>query len=296
MKFVANLIIKKNIVNEEDISSYVKSISEYVRHVDKLYIYNITKYPLDKFFDALLKYENIEYTTCEDLGEVLNYERALQVSLNDNADFSIILELGYYYEESVFNTIKSYILSHDVSEIGILTPLPLYGCQELERKSDETRYIQGGCNFVGAFINLHIYKDMGGLKREYYQSMFDYEYCIRLRLKNYKILLFNNLVLRNNNYRLVDKKIMFMTMTTYVKDPLDIYYEYRNRLFLWDEYKHIDPYYVKLDKKLAKAERHEMKWRDPGYRDKLVMFEKAKEDYKNGVMGKIKYEKRELQN
>ena len=63
MKFVANLIIKKNIVNEEDISSYVKSISEYVRHVDKLYIYNITKYPLDKFFDALLKYENIEENT-----------------------------------------------------------------------------------------------------------------------------------------------------------------------------------------------------------------------------------------
>lgn len=296
MKLIANLLIKHTIKTTEDVQEYVRSINNYIWHVDKLYIYNITKDPLDEFYEALKKYDNIEYTTCEDLGEVLNYERMYDKALKENADYCVNIELGYIYEESVFNTIKGYIIDNPTSDIAIYTPLPLYGCDLFEHQAEETRYVQGGCNLTGAFINMAIYKLMGGLKKEYYQSMFDYEYCIRIRLKGYKILLFNNLVLRNNNYRLVDKKILFITLSTFVKDPLDIYYEYRNRLFLWEEYKRIDSAYVKLDKKIAKQERHEMKWRDPDYRDKLVMFEKAKDDFKNGITGKIKYKKRELQN
>lgn len=296
MKFIANLLITKDISTYEDIKAFNNSLTEYIRHVDKLYIYNITKNELNDFYDSLNRYDNIEYTTCDDLGEVANYERMLNKAVEEEADFCINLELGYYYEESAFNTIKKYILEQNISDVAILTPMPLYGCQLYERKAEETRYVLGGCNFVGAFINLDIYKKMNGLKKEYYQSMFDYEYCIRVRLSGFKILLFNNQVLRNENYRIVERKIGFITVSTYDIDPLTIYYTYRNRLYLWEEYQKLDPYYVKLDKKLCKGERHEMKWRDPGYRDKLAMFEKAKDDYKKGIMGKIKYGKREMHN
>ncbi len=294
MKLIANLLVTRDIYLSEEISAFNRTLIEYIRYVDKLYIYNVTNNSLDKFYESLKRYDNIEYTTCPDLGEVLNYERMLNNALEEQADFSINLELGYYYEESSFNTIRRYICNNKVDNIAIISPMPLYGCQIYERKSEETRYVMGGCNFVGAFINMHIYKEMNGLKEEYYQTMFDYEYCIRIRLKGYKILLFNNEVLRNENYRIVEKRIGFVKMSTYDKDPLTIYYEYRNRLYLWQEYEKLDPFYVKLDKKLAKAERHEMKWRDPNYRDKLIMYEKAKDDFKKGIMGKIKYGKREL--
>jgi len=296
MKIIVNLLVKKDVSNPEDIKQYVEAIKEYIWHIDKLYIYNITKYPLTAFYEALSKYDNIECTTCDDLGEVLNYERMYNLGLRNGADFVVNLELGYYFEESVFNTIKSYISDNDVSKIAILTPTPLLGCQLFEHKAEEVRYVMGGCNLVGTFVNMEIYEQMNGFKKEYYQSMFDYEYCIRVRQKGYKILLFNNLVLRNNNYQIIEKRFGFVTLSTYNKDPLDIYYEYRNRLYLWQEYKRIDPYYVKIDKKLAKAERHEMKMRDPNYRDKLVMFEKAKSDFTDGITGKIKYRKRELHN
>ena len=50
---------------------------------------------------------------------------------------------------------------------------------------------------------------------------------------------------------------------------MELYYETRNKLFLWDKYKHIDPEYVELDKKLTKAEMHEMRFRDKEFKDKL---------------------------
>lgn len=294
MKIIVSLLITKNIENEEEIREYTKNISSYINSIDRLYIYNVTKYGLDKFFDELARYENIEYVNCSDLGEASNYDRMMKHAEEVKADYNVILELGYYYEEDVFATIKKYIIEHPDPDIAIYTPTPLYGCQLHERKAEKTRYVMGGCKLIGTFVNVNIYTILKGFKLEYYQSTFDYEYCIRARLAGYKILLFNNEVLRNINYRIIEKKIGFTTVSTYDKDPLDIYYEYRNRLYLWEEYKKLDPYYVKLDKKLAKAERHEMKWRDKGYRDKLVMFEKAKDDYKRGIVGQIQYGKKEI--
>lgn len=294
MKLIVGLLIQKQIKQEEEIREYTRTIASYIHLVDTLYIYNVSGYDLDAFLEPLMKYDNIVYAKCEDLGEATNYERILNQAVLDQANFGIILEPGYYYEEESFSTIKRYILEHDTSSLAILTPMPLYGCQVHERKPETTRFIMGGCKMIGAFINIDIYKQMNGLKKEYYQTMFDYEYCIRVRLKGYYILLFNNEVLRNINYRIIEKKIVFTTLSTYDKDPLEIYYEYRNRLFLWKEYKKLDPYYVKMDQKLARAERHEMKWRDKSYRDKLTMFEKAKEDYKKGILGPIQYGKREI--
>ena len=294
MKIVVNLLINKPMNKEDERNEFARHIREYINYVDKLYIYNVTNQELTAFYEKLTRYDNIVYTDCQDLGEVENYQRMFDHSLKVGADYAVALELGYYYEEDVFQTIRRYILENNNKDIAIYTPLPLYGCQVHERKSVANRYISGGCRIVGTFVNMNIYKEMNGFKKEYYQSMFDYEYCVRARLKGYKILLFNNEVLRNINYRLVEKRMMFITLTTYDKDPLDIYYEYRNRLYLWQEYKTLDPAFVKLDKKIAKGERHEMRWRDPGYRDKLAMFEKAKEDFKKGITGPIKFAKKEM--
>lgn len=294
MKIIVSLLINKYILNDEEIREYVKAFNTYTNNADYIYIYNVTNADLSKFYDSIKRYQNVEYVNCTDLGEVANYQRMMDQAVNVGADYNVMIELGYYYEDEAFTNIKKYIYEHQDSSIAIYTPLPLYGCQMHERKTENTRYIMGGCHLVGTFVNVNIYKELKGFKLEYYQAMFDYEYCIRIRLKGYKILLFNNDVLRNTNYRIVERKILFTTLSTYDKDPLDIYYEYRNRLYLWDEYKDIDPYYVKIDKKMAADERHEMKWRDKGYRDKLAMFEKAKEDYKKGLLGKITYGKREI--
>ena len=289
MKIIANLLITNNIYKEEEINEYVKHVKGYILSVDKLYIYNASGCDLTKFYEKLNRHDNIVFTDCSDLGEAANYERILNYSLEVGADYCIILEPGYYYEEDSFQTIKKYLSEKNPKDIAVITPLPLYGCELHERKGEATRYVMGGCEMVGTFVNLNIYKELKGLKKEYYQSMFDYEYCVRARLAGYKILLFNNEVLRNINYRVVEKKYLFLTLSTFDKDPIDIYYEHRNRLFLWEQYKDLDPAFVKLDKKLAKEERHIMKWRDPAYRDKLVMFEKAEKDFKDRVLGTIKF-------
>ncbi len=285
MKLIVNLIIDKIIRNEEEIKEYVKNIESYISHVDKLYIYNITKQNLENFYERLIRYDNIECTEMSDYGQVQNYSILLEQAKKENADFSVILELGYYYEEDVFLNLKRYLLEKDHSKIAVLTPMPLLGCQVYERKAEEYRTIKG-CKLTGAFINMDIYNKSEGFKLDYYQTTFDYDYCIRQRLQGNFIMLSQNDILRNSNYKILEKKILFFTVSTYDKDLMELYYETRNRYYLWDEFKYLDPEYVKIDQKLFKNEKQEIRYKDKNYREKFEMMDLARADYKKGKKGK----------
>ena len=140
MKIIVSLLITKNIENEEEIREYTRNISSYINNIDELYIYNVTKYELDKFYEELARYTNIEYVNCLDLGEASNYDRMMKHAKEVNADYNVMLELGYYYEEDAFTAIKKHIFEHPDPDIAIYTPTPLYGCQLHERKAENTRY------------------------------------------------------------------------------------------------------------------------------------------------------------
>lgn len=284
-----SLMIDKRIVDEIDEKEYIRHIETYVRHVDNLYIYNMTHQDLSSFYEKLNKYENIYYTMMDDYGEVQNYQFLLEHLLSTNCDFGVVLRSGYYYEEDAFLSMRRYLTEKDTSKIAVLTPLPLRGCELFNLNVEETRNCKG-CNLVGTFINMKIFKELSPLKLEYYQSMFDYEYCIRAMSKGYLIKLMQNEVLRNQNYKIVEKKFFFINLATYDYDLMDLYYQTRNRFYLWDEYKEIDPDYVKLDKKLYKGERHMIKVRDKNYRDKIYIMEEARFDYINKKKGKYKGE------
>ena len=66
---------------------------------------------------------------------------------------------------------------------------------------------------------------------------------------------------------------------------MDVYYETRNRYYLWEEYKTLDRDYVVLDKKLAKKEQQEIRAKDKNYKEKFMMIDRARQDYKKGVLG-----------
>lgn len=287
VKINAALIINKRIVDNIDEMEYAKHIATYVNHVDSLYIYNMTKQDLTSFYERLSKYHNIEYTDFEDCGEAHNYQFIYEHLLNVGSDFGLIIQQGYYYEEDSFLKMRRYLIENDNSKIAVLTPLPLRGCEIFLNQVEDYRPCMG-CNLVGTLVNMKIFEELSPLKLEYYQTMFDYEYCLRARIKGYKIILLQNQVLRNQNYKVLDKKYFFINLSTYDYDLMDVYYQTRNRFYLWDEYKEIDPKYVKLDKKLYRGERHVMKVRDKNYRDKFYMMEEAKFDYLRGMKGKYK--------
>lgn len=284
MKIGCGLLINKIIRGKEERREYLKYIETYAPFIDKLYILNVTTQDLEEFYQEIKRYPNVEIANMEDFGEAYSYKVLYDKQAEDGFDLGMVLELGYYYEDECFNKIKQFVFEKKIDDIAIITPAPLYGCQTHERKSEKYREIKG-CKFVGVLMNLAIYAKYD-FDLEYYQTTFDYDYCIRVRHDGKKIIFLQNEVLRNINYHLLERRLFFQTVTTYDKDPMELYYETRNKLYLWEKYKYIDPEYIALDKKLTKAELHEMRFRDKGFKDKKIMMGYAKRDYKNGRRGK----------
>lgn len=287
IKIVAGLIITQNIVLEET-KEYVRQLQTYIDNVDKLYILNVSSYDIVEFVTQISRYPQIDYAKTDDHGEAINYDIIYKQALKDNADIGVVITQAHYYEEEVFLNLKRYYLENDCSHIAVLTPMPLYGSQTFEKKAELIRPCMG-CKLDGAFVNMYIYQKLQGIRTDYYQTTFDYEYCLRARKNAFLIMVMQNEVYRDLSYKTIEKRIFTMKRYIYEIDATTLYYLVRNRLFLWDEYKDIDPKYIKLDKKLSKAELVEIKHWDKHKSEKFEMVKKARKDYKDNKLGKISY-------
>ncbi len=287
IKIIAGYIIDKSIVIEEEIKQFQENLLTYINQIDKIYIYLTKDVEIKEFLKIFSKYPYAEIAKCINYGDAEIYKELIDKAIEENADYITLLKPDMYYENESFLDLKKYLMQSDVSRIAVLTPMPLFGCELHERKSEEYRAIKG-CNAYGALLNTKIYKETKGIKTQYYQTTFDYDYCLQARQLGYDIMLAQNQVLRKQNYKIITKKIGFIVLNMFERDLMDIYYETRNRYYLWEEYKNIDIEYVRLDKKLAKKEQQEIKAKDKNYKEKFMMIDKARNDYKHKVLGPIK--------
>ena len=284
IKIIVGYIIDKSITIEEEIKQYFENLLTYLNQIDKLYIYLTKNVEISEYLNLISKYPQIEIAKCIDYGDAEIYKELIEKAICEQADYISILKPDMFYENESFLELKKYLMQSDVSRISVITPMPLFGCELHERKAEEFRAIKG-CNAYGALLNLHIYKETKGIKTEYYQTTFDYDYCLQTRLLGYDVMLAQNLVLRKQNYKIITKKIGFISLSMFERDLMDVYYETRNRYYLWEEYKTLDRDYVVLDKKLAKKEQQEIRAKDKNYKEKFMMIDRARQDYKKGVLG-----------
>lgn len=282
MNFIAVLMITKKYFSKEEIKQTVLDISTYIEQVEKLIILNLSGEEITELKEKLNRFPNIIYINDEDKGEVYNYHKAICYANLHNADFVTLMELGYYYDESNYLMLKRYAIANP--DTAIISPTPLFSCEESVRQDLESREIMG-CHLIGTLINIKYYKERGFVEK-YYQTTFDYEYCLYQRSKNRKIILVINAFLKNANYKVIEKRILFTKIYSYDHDLLDVYYQTRNKHYLWDEYQSIDPAFVKLDKKEFKKEIKEMKAKDRNYNDKKLMIDRGILDYRLGRTGK----------
>lgn len=285
VKIIAGFIVDDYITNENLIKQYSDNIYSFMNLVDSLFIYNTKNQDLTAFLEQLNKLCPVKYAECIGYSEAEVYDLLYSKAIEDNADYAVMMKNGFMYDEDNFGILKKYLIEADTSNLAVLTPMPLYACQTHERKAEDYRLIKG-CKLLGALVNIEIYKQTDGIKIEYYQTTFDYEYCLRIRHLGYDVMLSQNTALRNQNYRIISKKFFFITLTTYERSLMDVYYETRNRYFLWQEYKKIDPSYVKLDKRIAAAEKQELFFRDKNYREKFDIMKKAKKDFEENKLGR----------
>ncbi len=294
LKFIGYLLLYNKIEGSTYISRVISDIMTYLPYMDKFVIFNFHQEEQIYLIQTLKKqHPNVEYAKVESKGEVLDYILALNNAKDQEYDYITILKEGYFYEDDSYKDIKRKLILGEIDENNVvISPMPIYTCEGKNDLKEESRTVKGA-HLVGTFINKHIYFTTKGFDINYYQTTFDYDYCLMVRELGYNVLLMNNLVLRNRNFTQITKTILWHTYNAYHRDIYDVYYETRNRMYLWNKYKKFDPEYVKIDKKQQSYEFKEMRLFEKKFSFIKEVINQARDDYRKGKMGKafndIKY-------
>ena len=95
----------------------------------------------------------------------------------------------------------------NTSVFCVLSPYPKFTCEMASPSPENLRTVKG-VRLVGTFINVKDYFEGEGFLDLYYETTFDYDYCITSRINGKKIYVANNLIMRSRNFKILTKKIL----------------------------------------------------------------------------------------
>ena len=119
----------------------------------------------------------------------------------------------------------------------------------------------------------------------------NYDYCLSLNRKGFKVIQVSSAVLIHNLGESVKKNVLGLKMTPTNHSPLRRYYMSRNRYYIWDKYKDDFPKWVLTDKRRFITENLKIILFEDKKIDKFKYIKKGIEDYKNNIFGEFKNNK-----
>ena len=262
--------------------SILENILSYISELDMLYIIDNSEIKNDILVNKLYKINKCKYIDNkgnQGIAHALNI--GAKLAIENEADWLLTMDQDSKFEKNDLNILIQKI----DKKMGIISPLHAKN----ELNIDSNKYIITMTS--GNLLNLKIYQRVGFFEEKLFIDSVDTEYCLRLYQYGHDIKRVSSVILNHNLgeikvYKFFNKKIT-STNHNYIRR----YYIMRNRLYIWNKYKKILPFFIKNDKKQFIREI-----------EKIILFEEQKLlklfytfkgyiDYKKNKFGKLENER-----
>ena len=259
-----------------------ENINSYIKYVDKLYIVDNSE--KENTFENNKK---IHYVFN---GENLGIAKALNIgadlALKEKYDWLLTMDQDTSFKNNDVKKIFEYIKNNDMKNIGIVSPWHDTKLH-IQKPKEEIDYPIDVMT-SGNFLNLKIFKKIGGFKDEYFIDGVDIEYCLRLKKYNYNVMRLNKFSIKHNLGNISYKHFLKKELLCLNHNYLRVYYRVRNYNYIKQEYHDIAPEFCDILVKI-KA----LVWCIIFYeKDKIRKLKSiyyAKKDFKNNIYGKYNH-------
>lgn len=226
------------VVYNFDARTLLMNIESYIHEIDHLYIIDNSDVNciLPDSFDAYgdkCTYICLGYN--KGIAYALNY--GCTMALNDNYSWVFTFDQDSKIEQGYISAMLLWISQHEVVDIAIVAPIVnlQFHCT-IETSINEFSFVDSVLA-SGNLVNLSAYSAVNGFKDELFIDWVDIDFCYRLRLRNYRIVILKNCILSHQlgntkEYRLAGKHLFYSTNHT----PIRYYYKSRNALLLAKDY------------------------------------------------------------
>lgn len=210
----------------------IKSIQDQVDHI---YVVDNGSENFGDIYNSINTCLNISVIrNMENMGIAKALNQMCQVALETGYDWILTLDQDSVCPAHMIEIFMSYT---DITNIGIICPAVNYEGWKNKSKFEKPIEEIGACMTSASFTNLHAWKYIGGFCENYFIDYVDNEFCMKLRIHNYKILRVNRCIF---SHQLGDSghiKLFGIISVNYTRhSPLRLYYMTRNNLFFIRKY------------------------------------------------------------
>lgn len=219
-----------------------ENIKSYIEQLDILYIVDNS----DKKNNILIKKIKENKKICyinnhgnQGIANALN--KAAIRAVKTGCDFLLTMDQDSKATSNMLPNMLKYIKEHDVSNVGIVSP---YQKQPNEKNCYSLKEYENMVVVMtsGNLLNLKAYRETGRFLDKLFIDMVDYEYCLRLNSKGYKVIRVNNAILLHAEGEVLTRE----GVSKVIHSPIRTYYYIRNFLYVRKKYKDKYPDSVKL--------------------------------------------------
>lgn len=254
------------------------NINSYLDGVDKLYLVDNSEKEnnseKEKLIKSSSKIEYIKMNGNEGIAKALNI--AKNKAIDEKFNWLLTMDQDSKFENNDFIKMLELVEKYFNENIAIFSPFhkmpnSIFADEEIIEKNTVMT--------SGNLLNLKIVKEIGDFEEKFFIDEVDYDYCLRIRKQNYKIMVLNKIIL-NHNLGNIKKYKLFSTSN---HNAIRRYYITRNKCYMIKKYSFLKQIYIKTiikdTIKILLAEKDKIR--------KLKMTYLGIRDFKNGITGKI---------
>jgi rhamnosyltransferase len=224
---------------------FVGAILRYLDDIDRLYVVDNSEQQFEEHAAKLSSFPKVVFIANKDnlgIARALNIgaERAIQ----DGYDFLLTMDQDSEVTPGMIRTMLGCLESGDSSEIGMLSPVQVYTSYQKKPESRPCEEILTAMT-SGTILNLKAYRAAGPFLDKLFIDYVDHEYCMRLRLRGFKVMRANNAVLMHKLGSVTEYRFFFKKYSLGNHPAFRRYYITRNKFYLYDHYKKLFPDYFR---------------------------------------------------
>ncbi|MFH4676104.1 glycosyltransferase [Vibrio alginolyticus] len=223
--------------------SVVDNILTYAKHLKKLFVYDNSSYSNESMLRSLASVVDIEYLY-NGVNDGLSYafNRVIKTLHCFSDSWILTMDQDSYFNDDDFERFIGLDLPN-LQNVGIISPLhitePKYTNINEFINIEELKTVMTS----GNLLNIRLHKVVGGFDEKYFIDCVDWEYCLKLNSKGFKVIRVNNIQMPHGLGEPITKKSIFTKKNRVVlnHNALRRYYITRNKLLIISQYLLIHP-------------------------------------------------------
>jgi rhamnosyltransferase len=225
----------------------IKNINSYLDQVNYLYVIDNSETKNTALYNKLILSPKLKYiVNKENVGVARALNQAAELAKQNNYSFLLTMDQDSSADSELIKYYADYLSSNDISKLGILSPVVVYQPEIINTDSTSIKEIEVAIT-SGCLLNLNASQKSGPFDEKLFIDYVDFEYCLRLRKKRFKILQLGKTKIYHQLGKLEKRDFFFKTIYVTHHLPARYYYRTRNRFYVAKKYFSSFPLFVLKD-------------------------------------------------